>query len=195
MLILTFNLYSGFCKERTPKAPARPTGRRPPRLTGRTFLPNRSPFRIAHALLAAAVATAPLPAIAAGERGIVVELNRLAPNGGACRMSLVYTNRLDVTVQALELETVLFDRDGGASRFLVVKSQPLIPGKIRVSQYDLADTDCSDVGFLLVNDVVACEGEGLDPAGCLARLQPSSRTRADLVLTEADRKAASAGAD
>ncbi|WP_224408084.1 hypothetical protein [Afifella sp. IM 167] len=166
--------------------------------TGRRIVPIRPLSWARKALFAAGLSLASMaqPAASAPAAGeLSVELNRLAENGDACRMSLVYTNGLGVTVEALELETVLFDREGGASRFLVVKSQPLIPGKIRVSQYDLAGMACADVGFLLINDVVACKGEGLDPAACLARLSPSSRTRADLVVTEADREPASAGSE
>ncbi|WP_051631286.1 hypothetical protein [Afifella pfennigii] len=148
-----------------------------------------------HAFLAAGLCLAAATASAADSAGIAVELNSLQASGDACRISLVYTNGLEVTLEALELETVLFDRDGGASRFLVLKSQPLIPGKIRVSQYELSGMACEDVGFLLINDVVACKGEGLDPAICLKHLAPSSRTQAGLVLTQADRKAAAAEAE
>ncbi|SCZ26037.1 hypothetical protein [Afifella marina] len=132
----------------------------------------------------------------AADGKIGVELNRLQQMDATCRLSLVFTNRLDVTIDQLELETVLFDPDGGAMRFLVLKSQPLIPGKIRVSQYDLADTQCSDVGSVLINDVVGCKGEGLGPATCLAKLAPSSRTDAALILTVSDQgKTATDGAE
>jgi hypothetical protein len=120
---------------------------------------------------------------AAAEGSIEVELNRLQQSEKACRMSLVFTNRLPVRLDNLELETVLFDADGRAGRFLVLKSQPLIPGKVRVSQYDLGETRCEDIGSILVNDVISCDGEGLTPAACLAALRLSSREAADLFLT------------
>lgn len=123
---------------------------------------------------------------------IAVELNRLQQTDATCRLSLVFTNLLPVAIDALELETVLFDTEGRAGRFLILKSQPLVPGKVRVHQYDLDDTSCEAIGSVLINDVIACDGDGLNPAGCLSRLDVSSRENADLVLTVADRRVESA---
>jgi len=48
-------------------------------------------------------------------------------------------------------------------------------GKARVLQFDIAGLACENISRVLVNDVVACEGEGLEPRTCLAALKPSSR--------------------
>lgn len=150
---------------------------------------------------ALATSTLLLPALvlASAERSfaqedpaISVELNRLQQSETACRMSLVFTNLLPVAIDALELETVLFDTEGRAGRFLILKSQPLIPGKVRVHQYDLDNTPCSEIGSVLINDVIACDGEGLDPSACLLKLDASSRETADLVVTVTDRRTAAA---
>jgi len=141
------------------------------------------PARPVFAALMALGISAPHAAKAQENRGISVELNRLAEGEKGCRMSLVFTNRLAVRLEDLQLETVLFDPDGRAGRFLVLKSQPLIPGKVRVQQYDLGDTRCEDIGSVLINDVIGCEGEGLTPAVCLQELNPSSREKAGLFLT------------
>lgn len=114
--------------------------------------------------------------------GIEMELNRLQQMDAACRLIVVFTNRLDVAIDSLEVETVLFNTAGQVERFLLLKSQPLGPGKIRVHQYDLADTSCASTGSILVNDVVGCEGSGLDAATCLSKLNVSSRESAALVI-------------
>lgn len=126
------------------------------------------------------------PAAAAESDTISVELNRLQQVEDSCRMSLVFTNGLTVGIAALELEAVVFDAEGRAERFLLLKSEPLIPGKVRVHQYNLSATACTGIGSILVNDVVSCEGEGLDPASCLRMLRPSSREAADLYMTVRD---------
>jgi hypothetical protein len=136
---------------------------------------------------AAGIAMTMSAADAQPDTGIGVELNSLQQSESACRLALVFTNRLPVTIDALELEAVLFDHEGRAGQFLILKSRPLIPGKIRVHQYDLDDTSCDDIGSMLVNDVTTCDGEGLDPATCLSKLRPSSREDTDLVLTTSDR--------
>jgi hypothetical protein len=124
------------------------------------------------------------PAFAAGT--IDIELNRLQQVEGACRLIVVFTNRLDVPIASLEVETVLFDQEGRAERFLVLKSQPLATQKIRVHQYDLADMSCAGIGSVLINDVVGCEGEGLTPALCLESVAASSREKATLFLSAAE---------
>ena len=150
-------------------------------------------FAIASPAIAAALVCAPLAA-SAQEPSIDVELNRLQQVDDACRLSLVFTNRLPVEIATIELETVLFDADDRASRFLVLKSQGLTPGKIRVHQYNLDGTACDEIGGILVNDVVTCEGEGLDPGSCLGRIAASSREKADLFLTISDREGEQADA-
>lgn len=128
----------------------------------------------------------------AAEGSIEIELNRLQQVEGGCRLIVVFTNLLEVQIDSLEVETVLFDHDGQADRFLILKSQPLAPRKVRVHQYDLAAADCASVGSILINDVVGCAGEGLTPALCLARIAPSSRETASLYISAPDPAAAAA---
>jgi hypothetical protein len=105
---------------------------------------------------------------------------------GGCRLIVVFTNLLPVEIRSLEVETVLFDQDGRADRFLVLKSQPLASRKIRVHQYDLAAARCEAIGSLLINDVVGCDGDGLTPALCLQRIAASSREKAELFLSASE---------
>lgn len=129
----------------------------------------------AAAAMGGAVFGALLPAH--GEEGSLgIELNRLQDMNGACRISLVFTNGLADTVDALSIETVLFNKDGAVERFLVLKSNPLPSGKVRVQQFDAKGTACDDVGRLLLNDVKDCKIEGVTPQDCLAVIKPSSRT-------------------
>ncbi|MGF7162078.1 hypothetical protein FHS85_003721 [Rhodoligotrophos appendicifer] len=122
--------------------------------------------------------TAPAAASAAT---IDIELNRLEQRPEACRLSFVYRNRLGTVLDALQLETVLFDREEKVERFLVLSSKALPEDKIRVQQFDINGLKCADLGMILVNDVKVCDGEGLDASGCLGRLALTSKTEAKLV--------------
>lgn len=126
---------------------------------------------------AMAVATLSLSvAAAAAEPRIDVELHALQPVDGGCRTTLVLTNGLDIEISRLTLETVVFDGDGSVVRFLLLNSRPLPAGTIRVQQFDIDGLGCDGISRLLINDVPVCDGDGLDPARCMAALTPSSRT-------------------
>ncbi len=117
------------------------------------------------------------------DKGVVIELNRLSPVKNACRMSLVFTNMMDVPVDALAIETVLFNKQDSVERFLVLKSRPLTPKKIRVQQFDVAGVPCDGFGKLLLNDVKECKVADLDPGACLERIKPSSKAGVPFIST------------
>lgn len=141
---------------------------------------NRSRLRAFAGRLATAClllgAGAGAAAAPADDPSIAIELNRLEDMEGGCRISFVLTNALPVSVEAMSIEAVLFAPNGGVERFLLLKTRPLPQGRTRVQQFDVASTGCGDIGQILLNDVTACTGDGLDAAGCLTALRPSSRT-------------------
>jgi hypothetical protein len=112
---------------------------------------------------------------AATSPGITVELNRLEDVDTGCRLSFVFTNSLPVAVDGLAIEAVLFDADGRVDRFLLLKARPLPKGKTRVQQFDVGQASCAGIGRVLLNDVTACAGEGLDASACLEAVRPASR--------------------
>jgi hypothetical protein len=112
---------------------------------------------------------------------LAIELNRLEQRADACRLSFVYRNRLGTTLDLLQLEAVLFDRQERVERFVVFSSKGLPDGKIRVQQFDIAGLRCPDLGAVLVNDVKACDGDGLEAANCLKRLDLRSNADAKLI--------------
>jgi hypothetical protein len=122
------------------------------------------------------------PAIA-GDKSLEIELNRLEAVDNGCRLSFVLTNNMDVSVDALSMEAVLFDPDGRVDRFLLLKARPLPSGRTRVQQFDVGDTSCGRIARVLLNDITACAGDGLTPPACLDAIQPTSR--ADVPFTTA----------
>lgn len=126
-------------------------------------------------------------------QGIGIELNRLQQVDGACRLSFVYRNGLDAAIDALVIETVLFDRQGSVERIMVLKSRPLSPLKVRVQQFDLRDSDCGSIGKVLLNDVKECR-TGTEPAAtCAGLVKPSSRADVAFFSTLAEQEHSDAG--
>jgi hypothetical protein len=114
---------------------------------------------------------------------IAVEFNDLQQAEGGCRAVFVLNNGLDKPVDKLALRVVAFDTDEHATLFLSLDVGALPVGKTRVLRFDLgAGVACDSVGRLVLNDVTSCDGEGLDPAACLAEVSLSSRAGAPFVF-------------
>lgn len=135
--------------------------------------------RVAFAALLAAAVT--LPTVAAEERAstevpIRLELNRLEPLDGGCRVYLVIGNGRQERLASLKLDLVLFGRDGVIDRRLAVEAGPLLAEKTSVKLFDVSGYGCEGLGSVLVNDVLACEGEEGPVPACLDHLQLVTRT-------------------
>jgi len=157
-------------------------------LKARKFSLGDSPGSAAGAILALTAFFGAAPdnlalALDAERPSLGIELNRLQDKGSACRLSLVFTNGMVEAISALTIETVLFDKNGSVERFLVLKSRPLPPGKIRVQQFDVRGVKCDSIGKLLLNDVKECKSGSLDAASCLELIRPSSRTGIPFIST------------
>ncbi len=107
-----------------------------------------------------------------------LELNRLDGIGGDCRVTLVENNGTGSAFAALKLDLVVFDGDGIVAKRVGVDAGPLKAGRTVVKTFDLKATPCQSVGRLLINDVLACEAEGIAPDACLDAVQPRSRAAA-----------------
>ena len=151
------------------------------------------PWAIAGSVLVSSLLLLTSAGSAIAASSISIELNRLQEIDNGCRMNLVFTNRMSQPVDLITVETVLFDKEERVDRFLLLRARDLPPGKIRVHQFDVSDTNCSQIGKVLLNDVTECEGQGLDPATCLAEVALESRAGVPFVSTaQPDAAAASA---
>lgn len=136
---------------------------------------SKAGFRLPGALLGLALAGLAAAGAAAEEkRTIGVELNSAEAEGEGCRISFVFHNGLEARIAELGIEVVLFDDKDKVAEFLLMKTGPLPPGKVRVRQFELKTRSCASISRLLVNDVKDCKGEGLAPDSCLAALAPKS---------------------
>ena len=108
--------------------------------------------------------------------GISLELNTLQPTDNGCLFTFVAENTLDTAIEKASYEVVLFDGDGLVQRMTVLDFQDLPTERTRVRQFNLADTQCDAVSRVLINDVAACTGEGIEETLCIDRLSVTSQS-------------------
>lgn len=130
-------------------------------------------------VLATALILLATPLMAQEKSGSLgLELNALQPSEKGCRVTFLATNDLGVALTKSAFEIALFGASGSIERLVALDFKAMPSGKTKVMQFDLDALDCAGVSRVLVNDVSACEGDGLDPAACLARLSTSTKTTA-----------------
>ncbi len=128
--------------------------------------------RVLGAVLAAQL-IAPLCASAADET-FRVELNTVENEDNRCRLNFVVENKSKAAVESMKLDLVVFGTDGGIVRRLLTEFGPVRPAKTIV-RASLVDTECRQLGSILVNEVVACAPG--DANACLDHLAVSSRVK------------------
>jgi len=122
-----------------------------------------------------------LPALQADE-GLRIELNKLEPRSSACRAYLLFKNGTDRTFSDFKLDLVLFDHDGIIANRIAVNIAPLRAGKTNVKLFDIDGMECSNIGRVLLNDVIACQDDKGERTDCVTLIEPASRAKAPLVL-------------
>ena len=106
---------------------------------------------------------------------VSIQLNKLEPNGGACRAYLVLENGTARSFEALKLDLVMFDTDGIVAKRLAVQTAPLAAGKTSLKVFDMTGLSCERVGRLLLNDVMDCMDADGARDDCLGLLSASQR--------------------
>ena len=118
---------------------------------------------------------------------ILIELNSTsqikatANAGQACTLSFVVTNGLEVDLDSMVVETVLFDRSGSVDRLTLFDFAALPQARPRVRQFSVPDLACDQIGRILVNGVQNCSGVGLENAICATAIMTSSRTNIEVL--------------
>ena len=137
-------------------------------------------MRVLFALaLAATASLLPVHAQETAPSGLAIELNAIQPADAGCRVTFLAVNGLGADLERASVETALFDASGAIERIVTLDFKALSPGKTKVLQFELAGLDCADLGRVLINDITACDGPGLEPGACLAGLTTSSRAPID----------------
>src|SRR5258708_3546080 len=103
-------------------------------------------------LLLTALLTMTSPVWAAAGDPIRVELNAAESVQSRCRLSFVIENKSEAAIESLKLDLAVFGRDGVIQRRLVTELGPVRGAKTIVQAFEL-DTECGQVGSILVNDL------------------------------------------
>lgn len=109
-----------------------------------------------------------------------IELNKLEQVEEICRVYFVFENALDHKLERLQLELVLFDTKGFIKRRLTLDAAPIDKDKTSVKLFDLPETQCTNVGRILINDVVKIAGPDGDLPDNVSQLDLSSKLDANL---------------
>ena len=88
---------------------------------------------VAWVLMAGAVLTAPLPAMAGD---LSLDLNKLESRDGSCRVTMVVVNGRPAAADALRADLVMFGQDGVVAKRLAVDLGPVPAGKTIVRAFD-----------------------------------------------------------
>jgi hypothetical protein len=128
-------------------------------------------------LPAAALAAALSSGAAAqeAEPALGLELNRVLPVEGACRLTFVADNALGADLGRVVFETVLFTREGAVERLTLLDLGGLPAARTRVREFDMAGVACEALGRVLFNGVDTCEGAGVAAGACADALTVGSR--------------------
>jgi len=113
---------------------------------------------------------------AAAAAGLTLELNALQPSETGCRVTFLATNGLDKALDRAAFEVALFNASGGIERLVTLDFKALPEGKTKVLQFDLAKIPCDGLSRVLINDVSACTGAGVEPGACLTALATTNKT-------------------
>jgi hypothetical protein len=127
-------------------------------------------------VLATLAMLAGAPAVRAAE-GLSLDLNKLEPQGGSCRVTLVVVNGRPAAVEALKADLVIFGSDGVVARRLAVDLGRIAAEKTVVRVFEIPALGCEAVGSVLLNDLPTCrvEGETTATADCLSATTLTAR--------------------
>lgn len=106
---------------------------------------------------------------------IRLELNRLEPQGENCRTYFLVKNPQGGAIKSLKVDLFILDLEGIAQRRIAVELGPMPANKALIKLFDVPNHVCSRFGTVLLNGVLACEGESGPLAGCLERIETASK--------------------
>lgn len=125
------------------------------------------------------------PATSPSSGSILLEMNNATDTpAGACRLTVVITNRLPQALKQAAWQVAIFDKEGLVQSLPVLDFGAMIAGKTKVAMFEIPDRSCGQIGRIIVNDVAQCQAEdGTDLRDtCLSDLTTQSRGDIELSL-------------
>jgi hypothetical protein len=112
------------------------------------------------------------------EATLRVELNKIEAAGDNCRTYFMIDNSQQESWRSLKLDLFALDKDGVAAKRLAVEVGPVPARKKLIKLFDFPGLSCPQIGSVLLNDVVACEGAASSREECLAAIETASKVEA-----------------
>ncbi|WP_246710739.1 hypothetical protein [Mesorhizobium sp. RMAD-H1] len=105
-----------------------------------------------------------------------LELNALDASDKGCRLTFVAANGLNVQLDKVTFEMVLFNAEERVERLALLDFKTLPAGKTKVRRFDLANIKCDSISRILINDATECAGEGIAEGTCIRQLKTNSKS-------------------
>lgn len=110
-----------------------------------------------------------------GATPLRVELNKIEAAGENCRTYFMIDNRQQESWRSLKLDLFALDKDGVAAKRLAVEVGPVPGSKKLIKLFDFPGLSCPQIGSVLLNDIVACDGAASSREECLAAIETASK--------------------
>ena len=124
------------------------------------------------ALLAAPIAQA---------QSLTVELNKLEDVETGCQAFFLFQNDREENLAEFEMSLAILTPDGIIDRLLTIDAAPLPANRTTLKLFEIPDTQCANIGEILLHDIPACTPQNGDPLDCFSFLELDSRASAPLV--------------
>jgi len=113
-------------------------------------------------------------AASAGQGTLGVELNKLEPVENGCRAYFVFDNGTRSAFDELRLDLVMFGTGGLIATRLTVDVGRLPAERRRSGCSTCKQLPCSELGQILLNEVLACRDQSGMRSDCTSFVQPCS---------------------
>jgi len=124
------------------------------------------------ALLAAPIAHA---------QTLTVELNKLEDVDTGCQAFFLFQNGLEQNLSEFEMSLAILTPDSIIDRLLTIDAAPLPAQRTTLKLFEIPDTQCTQIGEILLHDIPACTPQNGNPLDCFSFLELTSRAAAPLV--------------
>jgi len=122
-----------------------------------------------------------LAAPMANAQSLTVELNKLEDAETGCQAFFLFQNARAENLTSFEMSLAILSPDGIIDRLLTIDAAPLPAERTTLKLFEIPDTQCAEIGEILLHDIPACTPQNGDELDCFSFLELNSRAAAPLV--------------
>ena len=114
-------------------------------------------------------------------QSLTVELNKLEDVATGCQAYFLFKNDRAENLTGFEMSLAILSPDGIIDRLLTIDAAPLPAQRTTLKLFEIPDTQCANIGEVLLHDIPNCTPQNGDPLDCFSFLELNSRAAAPLV--------------